>query len=446
MNKNLKKWVSGSALFALTLSAQAGIYTFKVTNPQEGQLLTLTWNADETQQTIELINGEGRVERNDFQPQFATLKYGRSVRTLYLDPAQDMQIAFDGEAMYKQISFTGEGAAVNNFLNQTKFAKLTYDDARKPEAAFIQKSDSVYQANVATLEKAGMNEDFVKAEKNRLKYSAYLMLPMYQNYHAYFNKLENFTPSDALYAKMKELQVYDASLLDIPEYKQFINNAVLACIYREGSENVEARFIDYVTANVKDAKVLEFMADSYIFDRVSNSGVDGADVLIDFYHQHVKDADKTKRFDELCAQWSAIKAGQPSPTFSCPDINGKMVSLADLKGKYVYIDVWATWCGPCRGELPHLKKLEEAYAGKDIEFVSLSCDRDKAAWEKMVKDGDMKGIQLHMGPQDSFMDKYIINGIPRFILLDREGRIVKADAPRPSDPAITKLFDELLAK
>lgn len=446
MNKNLKKWVSGSALFAFALSAQAGIYTFKVTNPQEGQKLTLTWNADETQKTIELVNGEGRVERNDFQPQFATLKYGRSVRTLYLDPAQDLQVSFDGETMYKQISFTGEGAKVNDFLNKTRFARVTNRDAGKAEAAFIQKTDSVYQANIAILEKAGMDEGFVKAEKERLKYTAYLMLPMYQNYYMYLNKVDSFTPSDAFYAKLNELQVYDASLLAYPEYKQFITNAILANIYREGAEGVDDRFMNYVTANIKDEKVLEFITDSYISDKVSSSGIDDAEALINFYHQHVKDADMTKRFDELCAQWSAIKAGQPSPTFSCPDINGKMVSLADLKGKYVYIDVWATWCGPCRGELPHLKKLEEAYAGKDIEFVSLSCDRDKAAWEKMVKDGDMKGIQLHMGPQDSFMDKYIINGIPRFILLDREGRIVKADAPRPSDPKITKLFDELLAK
>ena len=58
----------------------------------------------------------------------------------------------------------------------------------------------------------------------------------------------------------------------------------------------------------------------------------------------------------------------------------------------------------------------------------------------------MKGIQLHLGTNSDFMQKYIINGIPRFILLDREGKIVKADAPRPSDPQTTKLFDELLKK
>ena len=72
MKDNLKKWVSGGTLFIFALTAQAGIYTFKVTNPQEGQKLTLKWNADNTEKTVELVNGEGTVERNNFQPQFVT--------------------------------------------------------------------------------------------------------------------------------------------------------------------------------------------------------------------------------------------------------------------------------------------------------------------------------------------------------------------------------------
>ena len=131
-------------------------------------------------------------------------------------------------------------------------------------------------------------------------------------------------------------------------------------------------------------------------------------------------------------------------SFSYPDINGKTVSLADLKGKYIYIDVWATWCGPCRGELPALKELEEKYAGKDIHFVSLSCDKNKKAWENMVTKDQLKGIQLHMGTDRTFMDAYLINGIPRFILLDRDGKIISANMTRPSDPKTAEKFNELL--
>ena len=92
-----------------------------------------------------------------------------------------------------------------------------------------------------------------------------------------------------------------------------------------------------------------------------------------------------------------LKEGDQAPTFKYLDINGKEVSLSDLKGKYVYIDIWATWCGPCTGELPHLKELEKKMHGKKIVFVSISCDKDKAAWEKMVKEKGLEGVQLHNG-------------------------------------------------
>ena len=116
--------------------------------------------------------------------------------------------------------------------------------------------------------------------------------------------------------------------------------------------------------------------------------------------------------------------------------------VAELR--YIYIDVWATWCGPCRGELPALKELEEKYAGKDIHFVSLSCDKNKKAWENMVTKDQLKGIQLHMGTDRTFMDAYLINGIPRFILLDRDGKIISANMTRPSDPKTAEKFNELL--
>ncbi|WP_018339523.1 MULTISPECIES: TlpA family protein disulfide reductase [Butyricimonas] len=138
-----------------------------------------------------------------------------------------------------------------------------------------------------------------------------------------------------------------------------------------------------------------------------------------------------------------LKAGDQSPVFKYVDINGKEVSLSDLKGKYVYIDVWATWCPPCRGELPHLKELEKKMHGKNIVFVSISCDKDKAAWEKMVKEQGLGGIQLHNGGDREFMKAYNITGIPRFILLDKEGKIVNPKMTRPSNPETEKTLNAL---
>lgn len=138
----------------------------------------------------------------------------------------------------------------------------------------------------------------------------------------------------------------------------------------------------------------------------------------------------------------------PSPSFNYVSISGEKVKLEDLRGKYVYIDVWATWCGPCRGEIPYLARIEEKYHGKNIEFVSISVDEDKDLdkWKKFVTDKKLGGIQLFADKNwySSFITAYGINSIPRFILINPKGTVVSADAPRPSDLKLQEKLDSLL--
>ena len=144
----------------------------------------------------------------------------------------------------------------------------------------------------------------------------------------------------------------------------------------------------------------------------------------------------------------AALSGKPSPSFDYENHKGGKTKLEELKGKYVYVDVWATWCGPCRAEIPHLKKVEEAYHGKKIEFVSISIDKvkDHEKWQKFVTDKELGGIQLFADNDwnSEFVKDYKITGIPRFILIGPKGEIVNADAPRPSSPELVKTLDELL--
>ncbi|WP_228454978.1 TlpA family protein disulfide reductase [Polaribacter haliotis] len=155
-------------------------------------------------------------------------------------------------------------------------------------------------------------------------------------------------------------------------------------------------------------------------------------------------------FDKL----GAVRKGNPSPKFeNYVDIKGGTKSLDSFKGKYVYIDVWATWCGPCLQQIPFLKELEKEYTGKNIEFVSISTDEPRRSggtweaaekkWRTMVKDRNLKGVQLWSGEDYSFQQSYQITGIPRFILVDPNGNIVDANAPRPSQPSLKELFTEL---
>lgn len=166
----------------------------------------------------------------------------------------------------------------------------------------------------------------------------------------------------------------------------------------------------------------------------------------------------TNYYQSKLALRKSIPAGTPSASFeNYENFKGGTTSLSDLKGKYVYIDVWATWCGPCKREIPSLKKVEKQFHGKNIEFVSISTDNgrgykertfeaSKIGWKKMITEKEMGGIQLFAGEvweKSEFRNFYKIRGIPRFILIDPAGNVVNADAPRPSSPALIDLFNSL---
>ncbi len=141
-----------------------------------------------------------------------------------------------------------------------------------------------------------------------------------------------------------------------------------------------------------------------------------------------------------------LAKGIASPKFvNYENHKGGTTSLDDFKGKYVYIDLWATWCKPCKDEIPHLKKIEKQFHNKNIEFVSISLDSKKLydTWKQMVVDKQMSGVQLFAKEDRSFEQAYRVTGIPRFILIDKEGNIVDANAPRPSNPKLVTLLESL---
>ena len=134
--------------------------------------------------------------------------------------------------------------------------------------------------------------------------------------------------------------------------------------------------------------------------------------------------------------------GKAAIDFTYPDMDSNMISLSDFKGSYVYVDVWATWCGPCKYEIPFLLQLEKDYHDANIIFMSVSVDVENAKqkWIDMINDKNMGGIQLFANGWSQICKDYAINSIPRFMLFDREGNIMSVDAPRPSSDEIRKRF------
>ena len=133
--------------------------------------------------------------------------------------------------------------------------------------------------------------------------------------------------------------------------------------------------------------------------------------------------------------------GEPAIDFSYIDKDENELSLSSFKGSLVYVDVWATWCGPCKSEIPSLQKLEEEYHGKNITFLSVSVDTDKEAWLKMVEEKELGGVQLWANGWSQITKDYAIFGIPRFMLFSTEGNVISTDSPRPSSEEIRPLLD-----
>lgn len=165
------------------------------------------------------------------------------------------------------------------------------------------------------------------------------------------------------------------------------------------------------------------------------------------YEKYLTSADMKEQLAQLEAELEAKDSGV-APDFTYPDTEGKMVSLSDFRGKVVLIDVWATWCGPCQAQIPYLLKLEEELKDSGIVFigVSVDVDKDKEKWLKAVEEKGLKGTQLFASGWSKITKDYEIKGIPRFIVVGKDGKLVARQAPAPSDPALKQLLLETLKK
>lgn len=119
------------------------------------------------------------------------------------------------------------------------------------------------------------------------------------------------------------------------------------------------------------------------------------------------------------------------------------------ENKIVYVDFWASWCTPCRAEMPDSKQLRDEYASKGIKFVYVSTDENLTSWNKGIRDvgiTEALNFQLPDGLKSAIGQKFKIATIPRYMIFGKDGKLINPNAQRPSDPKIRKVFDELLKK
>lgn len=397
------------------------------------------------QATMDSIRGTGEVTIPVEHPVLATVRFGKfDKRIVYMEPGKEMDIIYNCGRDKKGFAVEGDLKAENDFILKPGFyLPLTKQFFKVPVAVSMQYADSVMQINRQRLENAPLSEAFKELQLAQLQLRT----------GEWLNRIFFITDTANYIKAMQQYMPQDESWMEIPGYCDFMKNAVRSLgklMYNGGDADREANAIRYVLENIQEPSIKVYLLDLNIMPLLTVNGVEGNEKYVDIYRQYITDTVRLGDLDKVIAMYKKTAAGAPCPDFCLQDINGKEVCLGDFAGKYVYIDLWATWCGPCKGEMPSLALLEEKFAGEDIVFVSISVDRNKdiALWKKTVADMKLGGVQLHLGEDWDWVKNFMPTGlaVPRFILLDREGKIINANMTRPSDKVTGQKFEEILKK
>ncbi|AUC23552.1 hypothetical protein BTO15_16230 [Polaribacter sejongensis] len=372
---------------------------------------------------------------------------------LYLPNGGDFNLTIDAENFRSSGKLTGKDSEASNFMltkneryysligNTTEYFLLSETDF-KIKSKKVEESLSKYLDSFPNTTK-----DFLEFRRKELKYNRLYKLINYENSHRVYSKNNNFNVSPGFYDELEEFD-----FLNEEDYKMsYPYKKLVKWYYQKEIDALIAQ--ENIDKSLAKLKVYNKVPNEFIKNNLISTaaffGISETKEIEEYYEYYLSIANsKTEKVTKKYNNLIKIAKGKPSPEFT-DYINhaGGKTSLSDLEGKYVYIDVWATWCAPCLAEVPFLKEIEEDYKNKKIHFVSLSIDTEKhfEKWKKMVTNKKMGGIQLIADKNWSseFVSEYQINGIPRFILLDPKGNIVDAHAPRPSDSKLIDLFNEL---
>lgn len=379
--------------------------------------------------------------------------YELGKQPLYLEKGKKMRFEADAE-LIEEIKFEGDLAIENNYYVQK--SQIINEVIGTSPREFYSLEEGDFVAKLKELEEKG-NElientpftvaNFKNNETRSNLYHKNFLLENYANYHGFLVGNQEYEISDSF------PKTDDSINFDNPEDFNF-SLAYRNLVESNFQDNVQnavnsgADYYETLISNFKAKKsqnIKNALGKNLAYElSPSNKNLEG------FYNELSSGISDENFKKELTTKYNKVKVlieGKPSPKFvAYENHKGGVTSLDDLKGKYVYIDVWATWCGPCKYEIPFLKEVEQKFHDKNIEFVSISIDqkKDHQTWKEFVTEHQMVGTQLFADNdwKSQFIQDYVIEGIPRFILLDTEGNIISADAPRPSDEKLTAMLSE----
>lgn len=377
--------------------------------------------------------------------------------TLYLSKTDDTGIVFDSKKS-DVINFEGKNAKINAyFVKRAKKYPEVFESPRKlyslEETDFVDKVDEYKEALTELTIASDLPADFLKREVQNIDSECLRNLSLYQKNYRLLSGDNEYVVSENFPNVLDELSFNETNnYMDSFSYSKLISEELAKKAKENNKEGGDyyLTYLETIQTEVTDSLI----KNDLLYKRVK-SDITYTENLKEYYNKFMGYSTNKKHKDEVSEDYNLLKTvakGKPAPKFKdFVNYNGGTTSLDDLlgHGKYLYIDVWATWCGFCKREIPLLKRLEQEYHGRNIEFVSISVDKknDLEKWKRTIVNREMTGVQLFSGSPHlnlPWAQNFLIKGLPKFILIDPDGNIVSSNAPAPSQgEKLIDMFDDL---
>ncbi|MBR1401930.1 MAG: TlpA family protein disulfide reductase [Prevotella sp.] len=343
------------------------------------------------------------------------------------------------------------------FYNQKDINSLDAISVRRPiEEVFSEESLlpllSLEERSLRQLEESGITDiSFISLQRKTIRWTVWQFMLNIVHLGAINN---NMPIPQYLYDRVNEMVFDDTEILDFPGFPVLVNYFIEAMLMQGRAGDSFDHYVARCIQTVPSEKIRSKFIEVYFQQLMQENHLERLRQLFDYAITTIEKPSRTNlRRTEL--QIDSLTNnhpynGQPAPVFTFEDVNGKQVCLKDLRGKYVMIDIWATWCGPCKKQIPFMKEVERQLKGSDIVFVSLSSDeqKERVTWQRMVQDlqpGDINLIATN-GFNDPFIQHYGLEYIPHFMLIGPDGRMISYSCRKPRDPLFIMYLKQILEK
>jgi thiol-disulfide isomerase/thioredoxin len=428
-----------------------------------GEILTVH-TFEELNRTLVNNDGTFHITVSHDHPFYFNISAKNQIFQLYLEPGDSIYVNADMEDFYSTFRAAGDKVLEATFL--TKKGKLFREFG--PLYAFFDLPANDYQQKKAEHfspfielfkemgEEKGLNRDFLTLEHDFIEYYELNMDRIYPSSFRRAHGIPDHEPIDfpeqEITDKINNLNLDDPLKIYLLNHRLFIDRRtrnLQAEMYKEIPDNEKSttQWMKYMLLAAdslyKHPKVNSFAKYWFLYHHLTMEGPSGIEESYNLFIRENTIPMYTKRLEKILQNWEILQPGQAIPDFTFSDPDGNTVSLQDLKGKPAYVLVWDTGCGPCRYEHTFWNNLTEEF--HNILFITISFDREKEEWLSYLDEKPICGINWRVENHfiSPFANHFMIKGVPRFILIDAEGKIANANPPRASG-AIREELEKLL--